>query len=493
MVISFLKRYFFLLLAVVIAVSGYIYISVNGKEYEYVRNDFNSSSVITDVRIENDSTGKADIVKWETTEKALKIHLKSAAPGKVFILIESPDSLATGILYVHSNGVITKDFFFGDCTGANTAILWIVIYLTLILVYLLAKYFMLEKRNFYSYDNVLYLGLIIFAVFFISSQIRSIYYKNGIYGAFYLAMNSSREFILFTLPLVIITTVFVTATNIKLMRKEGRSWRNMLGVILGLTLGVGAVLPLIIETFMQSTTIIDVHHERGVGRFVEIFLEDSVASIVAYLECILLGTIITGIKTARHIPKFDKDFIIINGCQIKKDGTLTPLLRSRVDRAIEFARMQKDRNGRPLVFVPSGGKGSDEVISEGEAIKRYLIEQGIPEKDILPETRSTTTEENFKYSFEEIRKFHGSDFFNVIFCTTNYHVFRSGMLAYKLGYRVEGIGSKTKSYYWLNAFIREYVATIVKEKKTHILMSVVLLLINLIGTILMYISEAVLF
>ena len=67
------------------------------------------------------------------------------------------------------------------------------------------------------------------------------------------------------------------------------------------------------------------------------------------------------------------------------------------------------------------------------------------------------------------------------------------MLAYKLGYRVEGIGSKTKSYYWLNAFIREYVATIVKEKKTHILMSVVLLLINLIGTILMYISEAVLF
>ena len=401
--------------------------------------------------------------------------------------------MSSGVLFVHNNGVITLNNYFGDCTGAGTVILLIVIYLTLVLIYLTVKYFMLEKRNFYSYDNVLYLGLIIFAVFFIFTQIMSIYYKNGIYGAFYLAMSASKNFILFTLPLVIITTAFVTASNIKLIRKEGRSWRNMLGVILGLILGIGAVMPLIIEMIMQGSTVIDVHNERGIGRFIEIFIEDSAASIVAYLECILLGTVITGIKTARHIPKFDKDFIIINGCQIKKDGTLTPLLKSRVDRAVEFAKMQKNRLGRPIVFVPSGGKGSDEVISEGEAMKRYLLEQGIPEKDILAETQSTTTEENFKYSFELIRKFHGSDFFNVVFSTTNYHVFRSGMLAYKLGYRVEGIGSKTKSYYWINAFIREYIATIVKEKKTHILMSVVLVLINLIGTILMYISEAVLF
>ena len=82
---------------------------------------------------------------------------------------------------------------------------------------------------------------------------------------------------------------------------------------------------------------------------------------------------------------------------------------------MEFAKMQKDRLGRPIVFVPSGGKGSDEIISEGEAIKRYLIEQGIPEKDILAETKSTTTEENFKYAYELIRKYHGSDFFNVVF------------------------------------------------------------------------------
>ena len=221
--------------------------------------------------------------------------------------------------------------------------------------------------------------------------------------------------------------------------------------------------------------------------------EGLIFSIDAYLECILIGTIITGIKTARYVPKFNKDFIIINGCQIRKDGTLTPLLQGRVDRAIWFAKMQKDRVGRPIVFVPSGGKGTDEMLSEAEAMKRYMISQGIEEKDILAETESTTTEENFKYSQELIRKYHGSDFFNLAFSTTNYHVFRSGMLAHELGMRIEGIGSKTKSYYWINAFVREYIATIVKEKKTHLLITAILILINLIGSILMYVTEVVLF
>ena len=493
MVLRFIKKHFFLILAVLIAVSGYFYISAVGKEYEYVRDDYKSSSGITDVKVDDDSTGMAEIVKWETTEKELKVRLKSTSPGKVYLYIDCPERPGVGVFHIHNNGVITNATYFGDCTGSGTLILWFALYLTAILAFLVVKYFMLEERSFYSYDNVLYLGLIIFAVFFIYSQIRSIFYKAGINGAFYQSMISSQNFVIFTLPLVIVTTVFVTFSNIRLIRKEGRTWKNMLGVILGLTLGIGAYMPMIINSILQKSSLIDVHYQRGIGSYFETFLESTAASIVAYLECILLGTIITGIKTAKHIPKFDKDFIIILGCQIRKDGTLTPLLKSRADRAIEFAKMQKDRLNRPIVFVPSGGKGSDEVISEGEAIKRYLIEQGIPEKDILAETMSTTTEENFKYSYELIRKFHGSDFFNVVFCTTQYHVFRSGMLAYKLGIRAEGIGSKTKSYYALNAFIREYIATLVKEKRTHILMAVVLLLINLIGSILMYISEVVLF
>ena len=111
------------------------------------------------------------------------------------------------------------------------------------------------------------------------------------------------------------------------------------------------------------------HYERGFGRFLELFLENTVSAYVAYLECILIGTIIVAIIAARRIPAFDKDYIIIHGCQIRKDGSLTKLLQSRTDRAIEFAKIQKEATGRDIIFVPSGGQGSDEVISEAEAIK----------------------------------------------------------------------------------------------------------------------------
>ena len=33
---------------------------------------------------------------------------------------------------------------------------------------------------------------------------------------------------------------------------------------------------------------------------------------------------------------------------------------------------------------------------------------------------------------------------------------------------MEGIGAKTKSYFWINAFIREFIATLYTEKKKHI-------------------------
>ena len=77
------------------------------------------------------------------------------------------------------------------------------------------------------------------------------------------------------------------------------------------------------------------------------------------------------------------------------------------------------------MFVPSGGQGSDEIISEGEAMKRYLLEQGIPEEQIMPETKSTNTLENMKFSKELI----GDNDAKVAFSTTNYHVFRSGLFS----------------------------------------------------------------
>ena len=171
------------------------------------------------------------------------------------------------------------------------------------------------------------------------------------------------SFMIFLLPIAFIVSILVVLSNISLIRKEGFNFRNMLGILLGVFLCVSSFLPEIMYRALYSATWIDIHNQNGIGLYIYNFVESIIYISITYIECVLIGTIIMGIKSAKHIPKFDKDYIVILGCQIKKDGTLTNLLKGRVDRAIEFSKMQKEKTGKDIIFVPSGGQGEDEVIS----------------------------------------------------------------------------------------------------------------------------------
>ena len=111
-------------------------------------------------------------------------------------------------------------------------------------------------------------------------------------------------------------------------------------------------------------------------------------------------------------------------------------------------------------------------------MKNYLVEQGIDKKNIIIENKSTNTYQNIKYSNKLIKE--KIDNPKIALSTTNYHVFRAGVIASMQKINIEGIGSKTKSYYWINAFIREFVATLVTEKKKHLKVLIILMLILLV-------------
>ena len=171
------------------------------------------------------------------------------------------------------------------------------------------------------------------------------------------------------------------------------------------------------------------------------------------------------------------------GSKIKEDGSLTPLLQARVDKAIDFGNKQYENTKKNIIYVPSGGKGTDEVIAEAEAIKKYLISKGIKENQILIEDKSKNTIENMKYSKDKIDEINKEA--KISFSTTNYHVFRSGVIANKQGIDVEGMGSKTKWYFYTNALIREFIANLVQERNSHIallfLINISLIVLILIG------------
>ena len=164
-------------------------------------------------------------------------------------------------------------------------------------------------------------------------------------------------------------------------------------------------------------------------------------------------------------------------------------MKGRVDRAIEFSKLQKEENGKDIVFVPSGGKGSDEIISEAEAMKNYLVEQGIKEDTILIEDKSKNTFENIAYSHKLIRKKNKDA--KIAFSTTNYHVFRAGCIATQQSIPIEGIGAKTKTYFWINAFIREFIATLFSEKKKHLAVLLCIILVGLLMVMTRYFNANV--
>ena len=86
-------------------------------------------------------------------------------------------------------------------------------------------------------------------------------------------------------------------------------------------------------------------------------------------------------------------------------------------------------------------------------------------KDIIVENQSKNTLQNMKFSKQKIDEDNKEG--RIIFSTTNYHVFRSGVIANNEGIDCEGMGSKTKWYFYVNALIREFIANLFSQRKQH--------------------------
>ncbi|NLJ98288.1 MAG: YdcF family protein [Tissierellia bacterium] len=169
--------------------------------------------------------------------------------------------------------------------------------------------------------------------------------------------------------------------------------------------------------------------------------------------------------------KRNKDYLIVLGAGLKGDR-VTPLLAGRIDRAIEFYNSQKKKGVKPPKIIMSGGQGPDEIVSEAFAMKNYALDMKIPEEDILMEDKSTNTKENLQFSTDLIKKDSNKNNPEVLFFTTNYHVLRAGILAKSLGLNYNGLGSKTKFYYYVSAIIREYIGIIYLNLNKNILFAI---------------------
>ena len=256
---------------------------------------------------------------------------------------------------------------------------------------------------------------------------------------------------------------------------EGFRVVNVLGIVLSILLVGGEIFVFQINYYVSGSMIEVMVHDLVTGLFATVYL---------YYECMLIGSIIANIIVTRYEPDPVQDFVIILGCAIRRDGTPTPVLRSRIDRALAFARKQKEKTGKDITFVASGGQGPNEVVSESACMKRYLMERGIPQERIIEEDQSTDTLENMKFSKEKIMAKNPEA--KVIFSTNGYHVFRSGIWARRVKMRAIGISAKTKWYFWPNAAVREFIGLLTEHRVKQIVIFASMILVHVVLTILHY-------
>ena len=236
-------------------------------------------------------------------------------------------------------------------------------------------------------------------------------------------------------------TLFLSVCGISLLRHEGFRPRNLMGVALGLGWTGGNLLCILLSA-------------AAPGRFLARLL----ALLGCYFDFFLSGVLLMAFLAAKHKPAYDKDYVIIPGCSISRQGGLLPLLKGRTNRAIRFAWDQERATGQPARYIPTGGQGPDEIMSEGSAMEFYLLSHGAEQYEVLPEKASTDTYENMLFSKKIIDEAKSGE--KTCFVTTNYHVLRSGMLAKKAGLDAEGLASGTKWYFWPNGLARECIAVI---------------------------------
>ena len=382
----------------------------------------------------------------------VRIPIRPGHRGETFVELADGAGNDIGMLRFHVGRFGTVyDWQTGGFTGDNVALATFTAFCFAVAAIMFHAWRGAKGAAFYAYGTIHAAGFSLFALLTgIAMQevtLRHVLRPNdfSMLYAYAAISGASWRFMMLTALPVLAFAAAMAVSNIALVRHEGFSPKNVLGVGVGLALVAGEALAFALYGRDLS----------GSEREIRLWntLCNVYATAFACFECVLVGAIVCGLKAARHVPAPDADYILILGCRFRRDGTLTPLLRGRVDRAIAFWREQREATGKEAVLIPSGGQGADEPIAEAEAMRRYLLEQGVPPERILVEDRSRNTYQNMQCSRAIIeREAPGA---KVVYATTNYHVFRSGVWANLAGLPAEGVGSRTKWWYWPNAFMRE--------------------------------------
>jgi SanA protein len=141
--------------------------------------------------------------------------------------------------------------------------------------------------------------------------------------------------------------------------------------------------------------------------------------------------------------------VLVPGSLVKSDGTLSPIVQDRVDKALELYRLKKAKR-----FLLSGDHGR-ELYDEVNSMKNYLLKKGVPEEDIFLDHAGFDTYNSMKRAGQIFQ----AD--SLIVCTQRFHLPRALFIARRSGLHANGFVADMRMYPAVKRYsIREYPANV---------------------------------
>ena len=160
----------------------------------------------------------------------------------------------------------------------------------------------------------------------------------------------------------------------------------------------------------------------------------------------------------------DVDCIIVLGCQVRDDGSLSDMLHDRLARGVEVYHA-----GAAPKLLMSGDHGQDDYDEVG-AMKQFAMENGVASVDVFKDHAGFSTYETM-YRAKEI--FQAK---KVVIVTQEYHLYRAVYIAEQLGMEAYGVSADLRSYRGQTqrdirevlARCKDYVMCIFKPEPTYL-------------------------
>ncbi|TYQ15331.1 UNVERIFIED_CONTAM: uncharacterized SAM-binding protein YcdF (DUF218 family) [Acetivibrio alkalicellulosi] len=182
-------------------------------------------------------------------------------------------------------------------------------------------------------------------------------------------------------------------------------------------------------------------------------VKKSIIIFTLFLLCAFIVLHILVVSSSSFQEPEKSDSILVLGYGLIDGEYPDEWLEYRLKKGLELYN-----NGYGKYIIVSGGKGPKDNIPVAYAMKKWLVDKGVPVENILVEDKAINTYENIVFSKSLMEL---NDIKSVVVVTSDFHIFRSMLISRNHLENVSGASSHSEGFIKKTlSYIREDIAVL---------------------------------